>query len=273
VKRKPRRQQVVTLLLSIATAVALMAVLYFALTSLPYLASAPTSDERFGAINACLMRTVPQRVGFAVGGPRSGVVTWNDRSGSWCQNDGGATVLPVEGIVDVALSSAGVAWLATHSVLLRIEPDGGVSTPLPLVVAELASSGSGVVALEGERLLALSDDGAVLGAAVVGPVAGATLLARPQGDGVLVRTGSRVQSFFGPTLKPTADLVPCEVLESWLLPGPPVAAFRCSGGWAVRLELSTGQLEQHEGPLPAPGAQLTSQGLVVSCDGLPCSVP
>ncbi|MBL9039231.1 MAG: hypothetical protein JNG84_11995, partial [Archangium sp.] len=76
---KPSRSRVqpVTLVLSMALAATVVSLLYLAVTSLPYLSTSPTADPTFGTVNACLLRAVPSRVGFAVSFDAGSAAAWN----------------------------------------------------------------------------------------------------------------------------------------------------------------------------------------------------
>ena len=63
-------------------------IIYLTSTSLPYLEMSPTADPTWGAINACLLREVPQRVGFTVDATHTEAAGWNGEHLAACRIEG-----------------------------------------------------------------------------------------------------------------------------------------------------------------------------------------
>ena len=279
-RRNPnKRVQSLTLAITVVLAVALGGITYLAVTSLPYLATTPTTDPAFGALNACLLNAVPERLGFAVSRDASSVAAWSASQLVVCSgNPPTATSSPHTGITQATWDGLGALWIATsHSdgganSLLRFEGgqfvERGAFSP-----AALVGTAKGVVGLEPSgQLIALSSTGEVSATRALPDSRRVQLQA--SGDGALVALfgGGRFAVVDAVTLQSTPAEAPCPVEHVWWRPGAPMLVVDC-----VDLTLEINALTS-ESSLAQPRRRIPSTlvgpgGVYVqSCDVLPCSV-
>src|SRR5688500_6880346 len=125
---------------SLATAAALAVMLYLATTTLPYLATSPTTAPSLGELTQCLPAAIAEaRGGFAVAADGRAAATFGGKAFVVCEaaasSDGGrpqarARVFPVEGVATAAFDFEGALWFATGRrgeaapALWRIAPGG-----------------------------------------------------------------------------------------------------------------------------------------------------
>lgn len=283
--RPPRRSswQWTTLLVSLGLAATLGATLYFTASSLPYLATSPSTDPTFGALNACLHGAVPSRTGFAVGRDARRALAWSTSQVAHCTLDTDTTRLetwPIAGVTEGAFDGEGGAWVVSQasglsSSLLRL--DGETPTVKGETAAmALAGAAEGVVVLEPSgRLVAISSEGTVTGATQV-PVS-RTLELSTSADGrrVAVTGDGAVRVYDARTLSPLRLEAPCDVDGFWWLRAGHQALVTCRpDGLGLVLDVETGA---QEAAAPAKRVASVLAGptgpWVEPCDVLPCTSP
>lgn len=278
-RRANKRLQALTLVVTVSLAVALAGITYLSVTSLPYLATSPTTDPVFGAHNACLLSAVPERLGFAVSRDGASVAAWSAKQLVVCA---GAppqpTVFPRTSITQATWDGEGALWIASGGVdggptsLLRLEHgefvERGSFSP-----AALVGTASGVVGLEPSgQLIALSGAGEVSATRALPSSRGVQLQVSSDGALVALFGGGRFAVVNTRTLESTPAEVPCAVRNVWWRAGAPFLVVECVD---IVLEVnaldSTSSLLDPRARTPAalvgPGG-----GYVTSCDVLPCSV-
>ncbi|MBL8924415.1 MAG: hypothetical protein JNJ54_36540 [Myxococcaceae bacterium] len=270
-----------TLLVSVALAATLGATLYFATSSLPYLASSPTTDPTFGELNACLHRLVPSRTGFAVARDARAAAVWSTNTLARCSR--GTDELreetwSVAGITVGAFDGAGTLWVVSQpgglaSTLLEVRP-GAVTPHGESGATSLVGTTNGIVVLEQSgRLVSLSSSGEATAVAEVPPGRGLTLSASADGERVAV-TGDGVVRVFGARKLEAVRLeAPCDVKRFWWLEGGHRALLTCrADDLALVLDTSTGAQETAAPGQRAPSFLAGPLGpFVVACDVLPCT--
>jgi hypothetical protein len=282
VSRHRRRPQshLLTLALSVALAATLGASLYFAVTSLPYLATSPTSDPTFGALNQCLLDLAPQRVGFAVGRDARRAAVWTTDTVVACREGEPPSTWRLPGATVGAWDAQGHLWIAARgadagaSGLFRLG-DGAPEPVGPLSPQALAGTAEGVVALEPSgRLLSVSGDGRVTGARDLPSADGAALSTSGDGQRVAVRVAGGLFALDAVTLKVLRAEAPCAVEQLWWLKGGHRVLLSCGpdASWALELDVDTG----HRETAPArPRVESVLAGpdgpWVQACDMLPCT--
>lgn len=288
--RAPRRrpQQAVTLLLTVALAAVLGSSIYFAVTSLPYLAVSPTSDPTFGALNECLMRAVPQRVGFAVSRNAKKAAAWSGEVVAECVEDArgvSARTSRRPGVVEAAYDGAGHLWVADRTmegfVLSILE--GGATRILGSVAPQaLVGTAEGVVALEPSgRLLSVHADGAVGGLAELPALARAQVTASADGRRVAVVAGGGFWVFDSATLTQLRKEAPCDIEALWWLrdvaadggPARRVARVACGpdASWGLDIDVDSNAQEKAAPPQVRSVLAGPDGPWVQACDVLPCT--
>lgn len=283
---RPRRRpawQWTTLLVSIALAATLGATIYFTTSSLPYLASSPSTDPTFGGLNACLHHEVPSRTGFAVARDAKSVAAWSTGSVARCVLEGTeaqARRWEIAGVTLGALDTSGGLWVVSQpggltSTLLRLS-EGGTTEHGETGAKALVASRDGVVLLEESgRLVALSSAGEATGIAEV--PAGRVRRLTVSADGALVAvTGDgALRVFDAVKLTPVRLEAPCDVAEFWWLRTGHQALVECRADrLGLVIDMDSGRQET------APQGRRTASFLagphgpsVEACDLLPCSAP
>lgn len=274
-----KRLQSLTLIVTVGLAVALGGITYLSVTSLPYLATSPTTDPSFGALNACLLSAVPERLGFAVSRDAKSVAAWSPRQLAVCAGTPPvATLFPRTGLTQAAWDGTGALWVASAmgdggpSSLLRLEAgqfvERGAFSPSALV-----GTATGVVALEPSgQLIALAANGEVSATRSL-PFSRHVQL-QTSSDGALVALNGegRFAVVDALTLNSTPAEAACSVSQVWWRAGAPLLVVEC-----VELSLEINALNS-ESALAEPRRRVPStlvgpSGLYVqSCDVLPCTV-
>ncbi len=279
-RRNPnKRLQSLTLAITVVLAVALGGITYLSVSSLPYLATSPTTDPAFGALNACLLSAVPERLGFAVSRDASSVAAWSASQLVICAGTPPvATSSPHSGITHATWDGLGALWIATSHAdggarsLLRLEGgqfvERGAFSPSALV-----GTARGVVGLEPSgALIALSSTGEVSATRALPASRGVQLQTSGDGAYVALFGGGRFAVVDAVTLKSTPAEAPCPVEHVWWKPGTPLLVVDC-----VDLALEINALNS-ESTLAPPRRRIPSTlvgpggAYVQSCDVLPCSV-
>jgi hypothetical protein len=279
-RRNPnKRLQAVTLAVTVVLAVALGGIIYLSVTSLPYLATSPTTDPSFGALNACLLTAVPERLGFAVSRDGARVAAWSPRQLVECAGTPPVpTTFPRTGITQATYDGSGALWVASSSGdggpsgLLRLE-EGQFVERGPFSPAALVGTARGVVGLEPSgQLIALSANGEVSATRALPFTRNVQLQVSSDGALVAIFGGGRFAVVDAITLKSTPAEVPCPVEHVWWRANAPLLVVEC-----VDLALEVNALNS-ESALAAPRRRIPStlvgpSGVYVqSCDVLPCSV-
>lgn len=278
-KKANKRLQSLTLVVTVGLAVALGGITYLSVTSLPYLATSPTTDPVFGAHNACLLSAVPERLGFAVSRDGASVAAWSPKQLVVCSGTPPtATLFPSTGITQATWDGAGALWIASGGVdggpsaLLRLEGgafiERGAFSP-----AALVGTAHGVVGLEPSgQLIALSTTGEVSATRALPSSRGVQL--QVSGDGALVALfgGGRFAVVDAATLQSTPAEAPCPVQKVWWRAGSPLLVVEC-----VDLSLEVNALDSQSALLEPrrrfPSTLVGPGGTYVqSCDVLPCTV-
>lgn len=287
--RPPRRrpQSLVTLLLSVALAVVLGAIVYFAVTSLPFLAVSPTSDPTFGRINECLLAAVPSRVGFAVSRDARRALAWSADLAVECVDGEPAatkTAWVVAGVVDAAYDGEQRLWLAVRSedsTKLQIMERPGWRTVGTVAPQHLVGTAQGVVVLEpGGRLVSVHADGAVGGLVDLPPMTDVQLTASADGERVALVVGGGMHVFEAANLRKVRSEAPCDLEYLWWrrdeADGGPArhrALLSCGpeASWGLAVDVDSNA--QEKAAPPRERAVLAGPGgpYVRRCDMLPCT--
>jgi hypothetical protein len=283
---RPRRRPAwhwTTLLISIALAATLGATIYFTTSSLPYLASSPSTDPTFGAINACLHHEVPSRTGFTVGRDARRAAAWSTNTLAWCVLTGAEAQSQrwqVAGVTLGAIDVEGGVWVVSQpggltSTLVRFSNTGRTEHG-ETGAKDLVATKKGVVLLEESgRLVALSTAGAATGLSEV--PTGRTRALRASADGTLVAvTGDGAMRVFdAETLTPVRLEAPCDVAEFWWLRADHQALVECRADrLGLVIDVGSGRQETAPQARRAPSVLAGPLGPYVEpCDLLPCTAP
>ncbi|MEW5737569.1 MAG: hypothetical protein AB1938_01520 [Myxococcota bacterium] len=279
-RRAPQLNLVVTLALSVALAATVGAIIYLAVTSLPYLASSPTSDPTFGPLNECLLSNAPQRVGFAVGRDARRVAAWTNDAVVECAEARGPRTWRLQGATVGAYDGKGRLWLAARgageaqSGLFLL--DGTETRAVGQLAAQaLAGIRDGVVGLEpGGRLVSLHEDGRVTGTTELPSTEGAALTSSGDGTRVVVRVGGGLFAFDADTLALLRAEAPCQVQRLWWKKGSHRVLLACGPdeSWALELDVDTGVAETAPPRARVDSVLVGPEGpWVQPCDVLPCT--
>lgn len=278
-RAKSSRLQAFTLALSVALAAVLGAIVYLAVTSLPYLATSPTTDPVFGALNTCLLSAVQERVGFAVSGDNTRAAAFSHNKLVECAGTPPTpTTWDRAGVTLAAYDAEGGLWAATSAddagtaALLRLDAGQWVERA-PFSAAALVGVRGGVVALSADGTLAsLGADGTLRATRSLPQARNVKLAANVDGALVLLWGGGKLNVVNALTLESTPAEVACPVREVWWRPEPPLFLAECID-IAVEVHALTS-----ESALLAARRRVASvlsgpSGVYVqACDALPCSV-
>jgi hypothetical protein len=269
------------LLVSLALTAMLGATLYLATSSLPFLASSPTTDPVFGALNACLHHAVPSRTGFTVSRDARQAAVWSTNTVARCSLDTDETrekSWRIPGVTVGAFDGAGVLWVVSQpggltSTLLAVTDQG--PTPHGETGAQgLAGTAQGLVVLEQDgRLVSLSTSGEGTGVAELPPNRGLRLAVSADGTRVAVTGDGALRVYEAERLKPVRMEAPCEVATFWWLREGHRALVECGAdGFALVLDVDRGA---QDAATPRVRSRSTLAGpdgpFVEACDVLPCS--
>jgi hypothetical protein len=278
-RTRTKRIQNLTLAVTVAIAVALGGITYLSVTSLPYLASSPTTDPVFGALNACLLSAVPERLGFAVSRDGTSVAAWSPRQLAVCAGSPPtATLFARTGITQATWDGAGGLWIASGGV------DGGPNALLRFEGADFVERGSfspaalvgtskGVVGLEPSgQLIALSSAGEVTATRALPSSRGVQLQVSSDGEWVALFGGGRFAVVKAESLESTPAEVPCPVRNVWWRAGAPFLVVECLD-LVLEVNALTSQSSLAEPRRRVPATLVGPGGTYVqSCDVLPCTV-
>jgi len=269
-----------TLLLSVGLAATLGVLVYFSVTSLPYLAVSPSSDPTFGEVNGCLLHAVPSaRVGFAVAPDAKSAAVWSNAVIARCT---GATERswPLPAVTHAAFDGKNRLWAISGALdaggarVLLLEGEApqerGDARPVQLVGVE-----DGVVALESSgRLISLKADGAVGGLIDLKPMPEAVLSSSADGRRVAVTVSGGILIFESSTLLKLRAEAPCDVEYLWWLREGHRALISCGprSSWALSLDVDTGVQDIAPARGRIRSVLAGAQGpWVQPCDVLPCT--
>jgi hypothetical protein len=273
-----------TFLLSLAMASTLGVVVYLVTSTLPYLATSPTTDPNFGNHNQCLLQAMPrERVGFAVSATGQWAAGYSGARLVRCDVAGKAEDFTVSGVTHASFDAADTLWYSR-----RAEPE----TPpelwrwgrgeRPVRVGEVTPSALvgtlfGVVTLDAQgHLASLDTAGTVLGVAALpkAPPPEVQLSASADGERVAVVTGGGLFVYDAQRLLPVLAEGPCEVEFLWWRKAGHRALLECGpdAAWALELEVDSGGREAAPKLARAHSELVPKRGLYVQeCEHLPCT--
>lgn len=270
-----------TLFLSVALAVSLGATIYFATSSLPFLATSPSSDPTFGALNACLHHAVPSRTGFTVARDARAAAVWSTTVVAVCRLDGDRardTSWPISGVTVGAFDGEGSVWVVSQpggltSTLLRLDPSG--PTPFGEASAtDLVGTNTGLVMLESSgRLVALTHAGVVTAALELPPVAKSRLVSSADGARIAVVGSGALSVFDAQTLAVHRHEAPCQIDQLWWLRSGHRVLVSCrTDDLNLIVDTETGTHEVAPRARRPPSVLVGATGPYVEpCDVLPCT--
>lgn len=279
--RKRLERPLLTFLLSLAMAVVLGVVVYVVTSSLPYLATSPTTDPNFGNQNHCLLTALPaDRTGFAVFNTEA--AAYSGTRLARCADAGPAQIFDITGITRASFDLKGSLWFArrpetnTPPELWRLEgtrPERiGEVSPVGLV-----GTAFGVVTIDAQgRLASLDSERTVLGVAQLPrpPPEEVQLTASADGQRVAVVTSGGLFVYDAQRLQKILAEAPCEVEFLWWRKEGHLALVACGpdAEWALELDVNSGERETAP-KLKRTQSQLVPQrGLYVQeCEHLPCT--
>jgi hypothetical protein len=290
--RKRPVRPVLALALTGVVAAGLVLTTYLTVTTVPYLATSPTTDPVMGALNACVMTALREpRVGFAVSPDGASLAAYGGTQLVVCHRDLGGAIVSSErtvlGIMGASFDWSRTLWWAagrtdqhepslwhwTGTAATEPQHTGEVSP------AALVGHATGVVVLDANgRLLSLGSQGDVKAFAELGGRAGMDPQLHVNRDGsavVVVTDGGSVFVFSADDLKRRLAERPCEVNYAWwsstistrLLLG-------CHPDWALWVDVQSGQREAAPRKRRIPSVLVPQLGAYVqACTALPCVAP
>lgn len=264
-----RRQNAVTLALSVALTVAVGLSIYFAVTSLPFLALSPTADPVFGRLNECARQAVPARLGYAVRADLRAIAVFGATQLVRCEVDTAPETHELGGLTHAAFAADGTLWVSGPDRLRALKRGALVDGP-KVRTQSLAPLGDGVALVDERGQLIL------LGPAGVGATVDLDTALEPRlsssGDlqRLAVQLGPRVLVVDAAgTVR--FDQVPCAVSHHvWATGHELLVTCDEPPSWALLLDVDTG-LQRPAPKWPAAGVLRVGDALVEGCDGLPCS--
>lgn len=267
-----------TLALTVVLAVALGGIIWLSVTSIPYLATSPTTDPEFGALNACLLTAVPERVGFAVSRDGTRAAAWSTSTLAQC--DGAPPVATTHAFTGGTIGTFDGErrlWLAQDSA-----DAGGARLVMwngtelvergSFAPAALAGTAKGVVAMDpAGQLVAISGDGTVTATRALPGQRQVQLVSDATGRMVALFGGGKFAVVDATTLDSTAAEAPCPVRWAWWRPDSPLVLVDCVD---ITVELNAidsrsmlvDARQRIRSTLLGPGGRY-----VQACDVLPCS--
>lgn len=273
-RRSPgSRLQASTLALSVALAAVLGAIVYLAVTSLPYLATSPTTDPVFGALNTCLLAAVPERVGFAVSRDNAKAASFSHGRLVECAGAPPvATTWERAGLTHAAYDDAGALWVSGDATLLRVE-NGTLVERGPISASALVGVRGGVVALAADgSLISVGGDGSVRAQRALPSARKVSLAVNADGALVALWGGGKLTVVNALTLESTPAEIACSVSRVWWRVEAPLLLADCLD-ISVEVHAMTSQSALVDARRRV-ASTLTGPGgvYVEACDGLPCSV-
>ena len=275
---RTRRLQALSLGLTVVLGAALIGITYFSVTTLPYLSTSPATDPHFGSLNACLLQSVPSRLGFAVSDDGKRAAAWSAERLVECAGEPATpTSFDYSNITFATYDRTGALWLALSAVdggagqLLRHEKERfverGAFSPSALV-----GTSHGVVALEPSgQLIAVSTDGTVSATRLLPLARKVEMATSHDGEMVALWGGGRFAVVNASTLESTPAEVACPVRRAWWRAQVPLLIVDC-----LDITVEVNALNS-ESALLEPRRRTDSTLLgaasvyVQPCDMLPCS--
>jgi hypothetical protein len=279
--RKRLERPLLTFLLSLVIAVCLGVVVYMVTTTLPYLASSPTTDPNFGNLNHCLLSALPSdRTGFAVLGTE--VAGYSGKRLVLCKGQGPGAVHEVSGVTHASFDRTGALWYSR-----RAEPDQppelwrifnerseriGEIAPIGLVGTDF-----GVVTIDAVgRLVSLNGERTVLGVAQlpIAPPADVQLTTSADGHRVAVVTSGGLFVYDAQRLAQILAEAPCAVEFLWWRKEGHRALLSCApdASWALELDVDSGAREAAPKLKRSPSVLEIGHSIYVQeCEQLPCT--
>lgn len=277
-RARARRSELVTLAVTVALAVALGGIVWLSVTSIPYLAVSPSTDPTFGALNACLLPAVPERVGFAVSRDGLQAAAWSTNTLVVCEGTPPiATKYERSGVTLGAFDFTGALWIGQDARdvggggLWRLERGAFVERGA-LTPAALVGTAEGVVALDAQgQLVSLAVDGAVSATRPLPFQRNVHVLADASGTLIALFGGGKFAVVNAKTLDSTSAEAPCAVTWAWWRPDSPLVLVQC-----VDLVFEVNAIDSRSNLLdPRQRIRSTLMGTgnvyVQPCDSLPCS--
>ncbi len=279
--RKRLERPLLTFLLSLAIAVVVGVVVYVVTSTLPYLATSPTTDPTFGNQNHCLLTALPtERTGFAVFGDEA--VAYSGSQLARCGPRGPAQRFPLTGVTRASFDFKSTLWFARRADGSAPPELWRLSEGKPERVGEVAPIGLvgtafGVVTLDAQgRLVSLDVERTVLGVAQLPavPPEEVQLTVSADGQRVAVVTSGGLFVYEAQRLQRILAEAPCDVEFLWWKKEGHHALVSCgpNADWALELDVNTGSKET------APKQQRTQSQLVPmrgiyvqECEHLPCT--
>lgn len=278
--KKRLERPLLTFLLSLAMAVVLGVVVYVVTSTLPYLATSPTTDPNFGNQNHCLLSALPKgRTGFAVFGAEAAAYSGSQLAR--CVGGGPAKIYEVSGITHASFDWKGALWFsrgAEPNELWRLgETDAHPDRIADVAPVALVGTAFGVVTLDAQgRLASLDGERTVLGVAQLpaAPPADVQLSASADGERIAVVMGGGLFVFDAQRLQKILAEAPCATEFLWWRKEGHRALVTCGpdASWALELDVNSGARET------APKLQRTESQLVAKrgiyvqeCEHLPCT--
>jgi hypothetical protein len=283
---KQRRTELVTYLMTGVVAATLVTLVYFSLSSLPFLTLSPAADANFGKQNELLLKLVPERVGFAVSSDAITVAAWSTQHLSACTSSGEVYSLLLRGIQLGAYDKKGNLWLSVDGPqpqLISVDATGTQKMVLPMSVNAMVRTNLGIAVLQPSgHVLSIDSDGNVLATQVIQSAENVVLSANSDGTVISIVKPPMHQLFDSQTLlsKPSA---PCAAKQLWWTQNPNVYVLAClpmDSGAAHKAnhEARPFELECNISAECEAGATKIPHGIPLSqtisiepCDGLPCT--
>jgi hypothetical protein len=275
---RARRFQAWSLALTAVLAVLVGGVIWLVATSVPYLASSPTTDPHFGALNACLLSAVPERLGFAVSPDLTRVAAWSSTTLVECGGEPiTATTHSVGSVTRATYDNDGALWVTSigspnGTSTLMILTEGKWVDRGPSRLSELVGTAHGVLALEADGLLlSLTNTGEVSASRSLAMLRGVKMASNSTGQWVAIWGGGHLAVVNARSLESLPAEVPCAATHVWWRPNEPVLVVEC-----VDLTLEVNVLDSNT-TLLDPRKRVRSflagkAGVYVQpCDVLPCS--
>lgn len=266
------------MVVSVVLAVGLGGIVYLSSSSLPYLASSPTGDPAFGALNGCLLAAMPERVGFAVSRDGKKAAAWSTSKIALCEGEPPTAVSwERAGVTLGAFDHSGALWIsqdghdAGPTGLWRLEAGDFVERGA-FSAAALTGTREGVVAVDPlGQLVAIGADGTLFATRPLPMQRNVHLVTDAGGTMVALFGGGKFSVVNAKSLASTPAEAPCPVKWTWWRPGSPLLLVECTDlTFEINAIDSTSQLME-----PRRRIHSTLVGAdalyVQACDQLPCS--
>ncbi len=276
--KKRLERPLLTFLLSLAMAVVVGVIVYVVTSTVPYLATSPTTDPNFGNQNHCLLTALPTgRTGFAAFDTEA--VAYSGSQLARCGPSGPAKVYDVTNITHASFDWKGALWFsrsAEPNELWRLA-EGRPERIADVAPIALVGSAFGVVTIDAAgRLASLDGERTVLGVAQLPkpPPSDVQLTASADGERVAVVTSGGLFVYDAQRLHPILAEAPCDVEFLWWRKEGHRALVSCGpdAEWALDLDVNSGARESAPKLVRTPSQLVAKRGLYVQeCEHLPCT--